>query len=194
VEEDDIRGFVQTFGVLRSFAMARDSGTDKTQYAFFAYADPAVRANAIVGLHGIEVGGVPVVCRDAADVMVFDPSLVPNGGMAIDVDKFPPVGRVGQAFTRAEAPHLASCSVELLNACSATELVQDREAILASLQQGCETLAGAVRMLHVTEDARVRVRFLTPTAAAQARDVLMGRRFQGRTLIPVAIPDTAIPC
>jgi splicing factor U2AF subunit len=54
VDEEDVRGFVRTFGVLRAFNMARDISTDKKNHAFFADVDPAVRADAIRGLHGLD--------------------------------------------------------------------------------------------------------------------------------------------
>lgn len=210
--DDQIKEILSSFGQLKAFNLIRDPSTLASKgYAFCEYLDSAITDQAILGLHGFEIGDKKLVVQRASVGAKSGPlASVPNlSGLnpSAAAALLPPVQIQVPGLpniTPNSTPRILTEVLCLMNMVEPSELKDDEEYqdILEDIRDECSNY-GTVRSIEIPRPRReggrgggndesgepvpglgkVFVEFDSATEAQRAQLNLAGRRFSNRVVV-----------
>ncbi|OAF66982.1 U2 snRNP auxiliary factor large subunit [Intoshia linei] len=180
INAEQIKDLIESFGPTYSFELAtEDDGTSKG-YAFFEYADPTISDQAIVGLHGMELGDKQLVVQR---VVQEDQTITP--GIQLQIPGL-----------NEEMLHISSGASEILclmNMIEESELMDDEEYddITEDVKNECSK-HGTVKSMEIPRPisgvevpsvGKIFIEFENKKQCQLAQTALAGRKFAGRIVV-----------
>jgi len=186
---EDVQAFVGTFGKLKAFNLCMDTATATSRgFAFFAYQDSAITADAVKGLHGIELGGQKVVCQHSGQ---------PAGNVAGQLAALLALPQIVAGVPGAASGVVASATRILVmqNMVVEEDLADPEEYddIVADVREECskygEVLDVVIPRLTKPGCGKVFVAYKTKEMAQAAEASIAGRKFANRTILTTYLSE-----
>lgn len=172
LSDEDVKGFVSTFGPLKAFVLVKDPKTGEPKgFSFFSYADGSVTDAACRGLNGIDLCGKKVVCRRAIINRVSE-SLGIIAPPTVESETSPSrilvLSNIVPPMIECKSdPHLMNLKEQVVNRCAKYGTILD---------------------VQITEDD-VFVEYKDVTFAMKAMQSLSGAMIHGKVAISSYLPD-----